>query len=68
MLRNNPAKRKALGEMCGHRDHDALGIDLELSTTARGILALLTAHSRSTLVELRTEASQAVRGKIPVWF
>ena len=66
-LRRDPALRRKLGEACGHRDHAGL-VHLEISTSARGIFAILTATDPGMLDELRTEAGRAVRGKIPVWF
>jgi hypothetical protein len=66
-LHQDPALRRALGEACGHRYHAGL-VHLEISTSARGIFALLTATDPGMLDELRTEAGRAVRGKIPVWF
>jgi len=67
-LRADPGKRRSLGEVCGHQAHAALGIDLEISTSAHGIVALLTSGDRAVLEELRLEASRAMRGRIPVWF
>jgi|RhiMetdeSRZDD1v2_1073273.scaffolds.fasta_scaffold603223_2 hypothetical protein len=66
-LRQAPALRRRLGEACGHRYHDSL-VHLEISTSARGIFALLTADDPAMQDELRAEAGRAVRGKIPVWF
>ena len=66
-LRQAPALRRRLGEMCGHRYHEGL-VHLEISTSARGIFALLTADDPAMREELRAEAGRAVRGKIPVWF
>jgi hypothetical protein len=66
-LRQAPALRRRLGEACGHRYHEGL-VHLEISTSARGIFALLTADDPAMKNELRAEAGRAVRGKIPVWF
>ena len=66
-LRQAPALRRRLGEVCGHRYHEGL-VHLEISTSARGIFALLTSDDPAMQNELRAEAGRAVRGKIPVWF
>jgi hypothetical protein len=66
-LRQAPALRHRLGEVCGHRYHEGF-VHLEITTSARGIFALLTADDPAMQNELRAEAGRAVRGKIPVWF
>jgi hypothetical protein len=67
-LRTDPQLRRSLGEVCGHQAHVALGIDLEISTSAHGIAAFLTSGDRTVQEELRLEASRAMRSRIPVWF
>ena len=66
-LRKDAALRRSLGEVCGHRYH-AGSVHLEISTSARGMFALLTDQNPAMQAELRAEAGRAVRGKIPVWF
>jgi hypothetical protein len=66
-LRHDASLRRRLGEVCGHRYHEGF-VHLEISTSARGMFALLTADDPGMQDELRTEAGRAVRGKIPVWF
>jgi hypothetical protein len=66
-LRQAPALRNRLGEVCGHRYHEG-HVHLEISTSARGMFALLTSDDPVMQNELRAEAGRAVRGKIPVWF
>ena len=66
-LRKSAALRRSLGEVCGHRYH-AGSAHLEISTSARGMFALLTDQNPAMQAELRAEAGRAVRGKIPVWF
>jgi len=66
-LREVPLLRHRLGESCGHRYHEG-SVHLEITTSARGIFALLTSADPAMQDELRAEAGRAVRGKIPVWF
>lgn len=66
-LRQVPTLRRRLGEACGHRYHENL-VHLEITTSARGMFALLTADDAAMQGELRAEAGRAVRSKIPVWF
>jgi hypothetical protein len=66
-LHQDPALRRRLGEWCGHRNHAGF-VHLEISTSARGMFALLTATDPTMQDELRAEAGRAARGKIPVWF
>ena len=67
-LQSDEEFREQLGVRCGHGRMASLGIDLEVSTSARGIFALVTSENRKTLTRLRTQAERAVWGKIPVWF
>lgn len=67
-LQSDEEFREQLGGRCGHGRIMALGIDLEISTSARGIFALVTSENRRTLTRLRTQAERAVWSKIPVWF
>jgi hypothetical protein len=67
-IRSDPAVRESLGGACGHGPGASTDIDLEISTSARGIFALIRSSDRATYTRLRFQAGRAVRSQIPVWF
>ncbi len=67
-IRTRPEVREQLGGPCGHRPAFSVGIRIEISTSARGIFALLTSTNSTTYTMLRFQAGRAVRSKMPVWF
>lgn len=64
----DPARREALGRACGHLPGNTARVRLEISTSARGIFALLRTSDPETFRILRAEAQRAVRSRLPVWF
>jgi hypothetical protein len=66
-LSQDAALREALGGPCRHREL-AAPVDLQVSTSARGIFAIVTTSDPSTFGWLRDKARMATRSKIPFWF
>ena len=67
-IRSDPDVLRRLGGPCGHGPSAHADIELQISTSARGIFALLTSSDLPTYRDLRREGSMAVVSKIPVWF
>lgn len=67
-IRSDPDMLRRLGSPCGHRLSAHSDIELQISTSARGIFALLTSSDQATYRALLREGSKAVVSKIPVWF
>jgi hypothetical protein len=67
-LATEPELRSKLGHACGH---DLLGsglVQLQLSTGAHGVFAIVTSDRESIIHRIHLEASQAVRAKTTVRF
>ena len=67
-LTSNADLASRLGGSCGHALRLGGPVNLEISSSARGIFALLTSADDPTVKLLRAQAGRAVRSKIPVWF
>lgn len=67
-LQENPELRAHLGMACGHTPNPVRPEHLEISTSARGIIALITTDDPTTLQQLRSQASRVVLSKLPLWF
>jgi hypothetical protein len=67
-IRADPDLINSLGGPCGHGPNAHADIQLQISTSARGIFALVTSSDPTTNTRLRFQAGRAVRSKIPVWF
>jgi hypothetical protein len=66
-LARDPELRDQLGERCFHR-RLAGTVTMEISTSARGIFAILTATDPGMFGWLRDKARMATRQKVPFWF
>jgi len=67
-LEEDPDLRARLGLACGHTPNPVRPEHLEISTSARGIYALITTDDPTTLQQLRSQASRVVLSKLPLWF
>jgi len=67
-LAASPELRARLGLGCGHTPNPTRPERLEISTSARGIYALITTDDPTTLAQLRSQASRVVLSKLPLWF
>jgi len=65
-LARDPELRAHLGLACHHREDHQMAISLELSTSARGFLALRRSEVHGPM--LQSQAARVVRDKIPIWF
>jgi hypothetical protein len=67
-LAGNPELRAQLGGRCGHAVSETGRIILEISSSARGIFALISSSDPSTAKFLKLQGKQAVLSRDPVWF
>lgn len=67
-LAADPALHARLGQACSHGVRDAAGIEITVTTSARGIFAIMTTGNSAVVRELRAAAQNAVRARVPLWF
>jgi hypothetical protein len=67
-LARDPELRTRLGGRCGHALSETGPIDLEITSSARGIFALISSSDPSTAKFLKLQGKQAVLSRDPVWF
>jgi len=64
----DPELQAQLGGRCGHALSESGRIDLQITSSARGIFALISSSDPSTAKFLKQQGKQAVLSRDPVWF
>ena len=67
-IRTDPGIQERLGRPCTHTSLLGTSTRLEITTSARGVVAILRSSNAATVGVLKAQAKRALRSKYPLWF